>query len=44
MLVARLSLAQALWAGMIIFLPGDLMKIVLAFQVALKLPPKLMPF
>lgn len=42
MLVARLSLTQALWSGMIVFLPGDLMKIVLASQVALKLPPKLM--
>ncbi len=42
MLVARLSPAQALWAGMIVFLPGDLLKIVLASQVALKLPPKLM--
>jgi len=44
MLVARLSLAQALWTGMIVFLPGDLLKIVLASQVALKLPPKLMQF
>lgn len=44
MFVARLSLTQALWTGMIVFLPGDLLKIVLASQVALKLPPKLMQF
>jgi biotin transport system substrate-specific component len=43
-LVARLSLSQACWAGMVIFLPGDLVKIVLASNLALKLPPKLMRF
>ncbi|MDD5492529.1 MAG: biotin transporter BioY [bacterium] len=43
-LVAHLSPAQAFWTGMAVFLPGDLLKIVLASQVALKLPQKLMPF
>lgn len=43
-LVARLSPAQAFWTGMAVFLPGDLVKIILASQVALKLPQKLMPF
>jgi biotin transport system substrate-specific component len=43
-LVARLSLSQACWAGMAVFLPGDLVKIVLATQVALKLPAKLIHF
>ncbi|MDD5491515.1 MAG: biotin transporter BioY [bacterium] len=42
--VARLSLVQAFWTGMVFFLPGDLMKIVLASQVALKLPQKLTHF
>ncbi len=42
--VARLSLSQACWSGMVVFLPGDLVKIVLASNLALKLPPKLMQF
>jgi biotin transport system substrate-specific component len=43
-LVAHLSPSQAFWTGMAVFLPGDLVKIILASQVALKLPQKLMPF
>ncbi len=42
--VAHLSLTQACWAGMVVFLPGDLVKIVLASNIAIKLPSKLMRF
>jgi biotin transport system substrate-specific component len=42
--VAHLSPTQAFWTGIAVFLPGDLVKILLASQVALKLPHKLMLF
>lgn len=43
-LIAHLSLPQACWAGMVVFLPGDLVKIVLASNIAIKLPSQLTQF